>query len=871
MIKRIITLLIFSILTCSCPVAAQEAVGINFFDLADSDAGAPAYWDNNRTYVYLGSPATFVMSPDHAVPVDMSIGNGSLVFNTTYSGGWWSVWFNLDWGHSVNFLRYGSNPMLYLRVKWGTIASGADVKITLRDNHDELWNLYDRYAGQGDTFTFETATVKLSGYVTPSTAVWQDVYIPMSAFLANNPDIDLRRISVLIFENGNNRYSTTNKLYFEKIKIVRDVENTYRDVIKVNQLGYLQNERKLAFVSYEQGSINPAPTYFQVKDLSSGQIVYQGNLILDTPFGTHWDYSNDTVYDAVFTSLTTPGLYVIYCPEIGQTSPPFNIGNKVFDKPLRDVLRYFYYARCSNPIAEPFAEGHTRPTIYANNNFCAYDYDDDDPAKMYDYDYDNRRGNLRDVSGGWFDAGDLHLDIHNNVVPMWFLLETFKDFKNKFGPDVLNLPESDSQINDLVLLIKYQLNWFKKMQNNDGSVHFIVIAENLNNLSYQQISDVSTGSACVLAGIFAKAADLFSDVPGMESYSADLLNRAQLSWSWLMAHPDTYDPTGINGSTWSYEIVDDISYRSFAAIELYLATGNSIYHDYFVNAFNTDGHGGDGIGGDAVTAYGSVRGNRGSNRYGYINLMCGMQGIVSAYMDYVDADIPVNQTIANNIKNHFLNEAQQMLLHDGYSIYKLPLLMYNDISWGTSGYLCGNAYVLLRAYKWTGNNAYRDAALNVIDHIGGRNPVARVFITGNDYSDYEHGTDIYSFYWFDLENPVPGYLCGNINAFGTDWGMHPLGNYIKGKYKYYMNLMNASVLEPGLPSQAMLAYLLSYFAYDLKLPETITSEYLGEFCNSWLSEPGDINWNPNFDLSNPQDLVINFSDFTILAGKWMEQ
>jgi hypothetical protein len=59
---------------------------------------------------------------------------------------------------------------------------------------------------------------------------------------------------------------------------------------------------------------------------------------------------------------------------------------------------------------------------------------------------------------------------------MWFLLETLEQFQNKLGPDVLNLPESDGQINDLILLIKWELDWFKKMQNANGSVHFIVTA-----------------------------------------------------------------------------------------------------------------------------------------------------------------------------------------------------------------------------------------------------------------------------------------------------------------------------------------------------------------------------------------------------------
>ena len=73
---------------------------------------------------------------------------------------------------------------------------------------------------------------------------------------------------------------------------------------------------------------------------------------------------------------------------------------------------------------------------------------------MYDYDPNNSRITSRDVAGGWFDAGDLHLDIHNNVGTMWLLLQTYKQFKNKLGPDTLNLPESDGQTNDLVLAFK---------------------------------------------------------------------------------------------------------------------------------------------------------------------------------------------------------------------------------------------------------------------------------------------------------------------------------------------------------------------------------------------------------------------------------
>ena len=70
------------------------------------------------------------------------------------------------------------------------------------------------------------------------------------------------------------------------------------------------------------------------------------------------------------------------------------------------------------------------------------------------------------------------------------------------------------------------------MQNTDGSAHFMVISTS-GDQRKQTVSDVSTGAACVLAAMFAKASPIFSQIPGMESYAADLLSRAELSWTWL--------------------------------------------------------------------------------------------------------------------------------------------------------------------------------------------------------------------------------------------------------------------------------------------------------------------------------------------------
>jgi hypothetical protein len=852
-----ITLLLLAITT---PVlaAVQESVGINFFDLARADAGSPTCWDG-QSYSWIGSPTTVLNCSGGSggtLPVTSVDGIGSINFTTTRPGGsgWGNIQFKIDGGHTVNFLRYGSSPYLYLRLKWGVIAAGASFNIALYDNHS-IWNSNYIYNAQPGPYIDNSAVVALSNYVTPSTTAWQDVYIPMTDFLANNPLLDLTKISILEFQTAGN-YSTNNTMYAQKIKIVPDVDfaHSYSDMVKVNLIGYLPNQKKLAIVSYEVGTVT-APTYFQVLDANTGVVVYQANLALDTPYSSSWDRSGDTVYRADFTAFTTPGRYVIYSPELDQVSQPFDIGKKVFDKIFRDGLRFFYYGRCSTDINEPYAEGHTRPAVYKGTS--PYDYDDNDPTKMYDYDPNNTgRITNRSLAGGWFDAGDLHRDIHNNVGTMWLLLQTYKQFKNKLGPNTLNLPESNGQTNDLVFLIKWELDWFKKMQNTDGSVHFIVISE--GDVTLQKVSDVSTSSAAILAGIFAKASTLFADVPGMESYSADLLTRAQLSWTWLMAHTATYNPRDPSNNLWSYgNWSDDTSHRVFAASALYDATGDTTYRTYFESKVSTS---------NPLSLPGASYG-------GYIGPIGQIFPPAPAYIDYIDTARPVDEAKRTALKNLFLTEAATIDTSDIRTSYSIPLIFNNsnggDLFWGSSGQICSNAYTLLRAYEWTGNTAYLNDAVDAIDWICGRNPVSRIFVTG-DYTDYLHGTDIYSFFWFDYLDTVPGYLCGNINhAYGSTSRTYPNAN-IKYKDKYYLNVQNAATLEPCIHWQAEMCYLLGYFAYDMKMPKTVDYTYIGQFAQAWLSTPASGNWNPNFDLSEPSDGIVDFLDFAVIANHWLE-
>ena len=129
----------------------QECVGINFFDVSQTYTQSYSCWDDPKSYIYRGGSATVASCGNNSVPVDMAMGGGSLKIQSTKPfGSWWNILFKMDWGHSVNFYRYGGHPLLYLRVRWGQIASGANMGIRLVDDQ-EILNLYDYYAGQAGT------------------------------------------------------------------------------------------------------------------------------------------------------------------------------------------------------------------------------------------------------------------------------------------------------------------------------------------------------------------------------------------------------------------------------------------------------------------------------------------------------------------------------------------------------------------------------------------------------------------------------------------------------------------------------------------------------------------------------------------------
>ena len=704
---------------------------------------------------------------DNHLPIKMDEGKGSLVFNASDpKGEGWEAKVQLGGGKPCNILKLGNNPYLHIRVRWGKYDPNCKFYIKICDA-----NVDDAYDKKNNV-----ALIDLNRYMEANTE-WQDVLIPASDILDVCPTFNFTRMW-LFYIGATGSYSRAT-LYMEKIRFIVNPKEAdkFKQIVKVNQYGYLNAGPKTAMVSFPKDLIPVTPTWFRVVEAKTGKTAFKGSLKRVKAVFETYDQSGDKVYQADFTDLNKPGDYYVEAPEISERSYTFTIGGDVYNKSFRDLCRFFYYARSGPEISEPYAEGYPRRAFYASDTKASFV---DDSGTV-------------DVYGGLFDAGDLHKDVNAQANTVWFILETLRAHKDKVPAGSLNLPESDGKLSDLYYIAKWSLDWIQKMWRSDGSVLFWVnMDEGYRFPGYDNstVSGIGTNATAISAALFSKAYLIFKDIPEFKGYADEMLRKAKISFAWLKEHPENNNAAGPDGTPYGYEYdaATDKLARAYAAIELFNATGDKQYNDYFTNGFV-----------DGLHDYGA------KNSYGDVLLDFNWSRINMGYMDYIESARPgADKAIQEKLKKLFIAQADKILENITLTPYKVPAIDFSQMNWGSSGAMCGNGYTLISAYNWTKDAKYRDAALAIIDWVGGRNPVGWSFITGNG----SQSASLYSFYYTDLRLQPPGYLTGNINhSAGSS-----LGQVIKDPWKRFQNVFDAPITEPGIYWNAQAIYLFGYFA-----------------------------------------------------------
>ena len=716
------------------------------------------------------------------LPIQTIDGNRSLVLDTVNPGDW-NVHFIMGSGNPVNLDRVGTAPILHLRMRWGTILPG---------NTGDLG------------VTIDKADLSLMKYVTPSTTKWQDVNIPLSDFQRAEPGLDLSHTWGITL-SGAHKYTAESIIYISEMSVVPALGPAAlrEDLVKVDQNGWRPHDPKLALFAYPYSSDEggaPASAHFDIRNVATNRIVYTGRLI--PQYGPpQWNQTGDAVYAATFDHVTTPGRYEVEVPgvRIGTDrftarSVAFPISDGVYTKEFRDALRYFYYERGGYPIVEPYGEGYTRPAMYPNTAAIHYHYASADG----NYHYTNP---VRDVLGGWCDAGDPSLQVPDHGAALWWLSNALRDFGSRVPAHSLDLPEATSGVSDIAPLMNYGLQWMTKMCNPDGSV---INSAGWENGKTEELTDADSVAASWAIAGFAKAYTVLRDMPGYHHDADTYLALAKRSWVWLQAHPKPV--TQVTASN-PVDPAYDSQGRVLAAVELYNATGDEQYNQYFLKPFKASGD-------NVLTAWGGAgQGDPKDKVMGYLNF-----ALQFAYLDYVETTQPsADKTVQHVLKEAFLRQAR-VTAYDPtgerkpyllQTPYHFAMLDPSHLYWGSNDNVMSVlGVVLLRAYKWTGDVHYRAAALDELHFINGRNPVGRDFVTGES-PDYIHGADFYSQLWGDLHHQAPGVLGAFIKSDNQ------LNAYIPQPWKRFISFQEASTEEPDIGWNCEFAYFTAAFAQPL--------------------------------------------------------
>ncbi|MEM1094750.1 MAG: glycoside hydrolase family 9 protein [Bacteroidota bacterium] len=372
----------------------------------------------------------------------------------------------------------------------------------------------------------------------------------------------------------------------------------------IDQFGYRPDDPKVAVLVSPERGFNAADAYdaeagdaIEVREWYTGAVVFSGEPARwNSSRRVHATQSSsgDRGWWVDFSEITTPGSYYLYDPANDVRSYRFEIREDVYRGVFEAAIRTFYYQRANTPKEPPFADerwSDGADFVGANQDAEAIYFDPSGSPQT-------NRNRRRDVTGGWRDAGDTNKYVTFAEPVVHMLLTAFEQRPEVFTDD-FNIPESGNGLPDIIDEIKWETDWIKKMQDDDGGV-FIKMGNNEHGPTSHTLSLARNtryyGPKCssatiAAAGMFAHAAVVYRDFPELAAEANDLTARAIEAWDWFFANPvrsnssNECDNNFIKAGDADRSENDQLRSAVVTALYLYEATGDEAYHDYFKDNF----------------------------------------------------------------------------------------------------------------------------------------------------------------------------------------------------------------------------------------------------------------------------------------------
>jgi len=526
--------------------------------------------------------------------------------------------------------------------------------------------------------------------------------------------------------------------------------------------------------------------------MESGVVVYLGDLEV----GGYYSLSGETVQVADFSDFTRQGTFVLAVDGAGE-SFPFVIGNSQFGELNAALTKAMYYNRASSGITQEHGGKWFRDAGHPDTEVLIH------PSAAST---ERPSGSAISSPGGWYDAGDFNkyiVPISSSINHMLFAYENFPSF---FDTQNLNIPESINAVPDILDEAKYALDWVLTMQDpNDGGVyHKLTHANFQGTIMPDQTTNpryvVQKGTAATLdfAAVMAQASRVYE--PFYPDFSATALQAAKDAYEWANSNPNisynqstinqNFDPD-INTGTYGDGSFSDEFF--WARAELYITTMDDQY--YPDNGWNGVGNSG----------WPNVQ------ALGLFSLLHHREDLTA---------IGLEDT--TSMKNALINAFEWYVNDSKTAPYRSPFGIQSwQFGWGSNGGAGNLGMGIIMSYMQTGDQKYYEAAVDIMDYLLGRNPVAYSYVTGFGDQPPMHIHHRQS----EADNvvdPVPGWVAGGANPNNQSQDC--------GTNAYNSTLPALSYLDDycSYSTNEMTTYWNSPFIYLTAALESMTEDVISE-------------------------------------------
>jgi len=566
--------------------------------------------------------------------------------------------------------------------------------------------------------------------------------------------------------------------------------------IRINQIGYYPQAQKLATVTGNESGT------FSVINTQTGEAVFTGTL----SSSQYWNASGESNSFADFSSFTTPGTY--YIKTNSQKSHDFEIKSKLFDEIANWTAKGMYLWRASTSIESQYASFNGRS--YARSAGHA-----DDNVIIHSSAASAQRpeGTIVSAPKGWYDAGDYNLYVVNAGVTVFIMAHAYESYPEYFASQNLNIPESGNNTPDILDEIKWELDWLLAMQDLDGGVYFKLTSKwfssyvmPANDKLERYMVGKSTTSALDFAATTAIAYRLFKNSTDYPGFADKCLSASEKAWQWAKNNPSINfkNPSDITTGEYGDTYLGDEFF--WAASELLISTGDQTYYNELnlnIDFLSPQWH--------------YVAGN----------------GIMSLALHIDDLPSTVNTSTILSKYTAFANSIYGLY---SQSAYKIPM---EEFYWGSNGDIAGKSVVLASAFNILGDNKYKQAAMEGLNYLLGRNALGYCFVSGfgdnypKDIHDRRSQSD-------GIQGSIPGYLVGGPNTeVQDDCGASAYPSSYKAK-SYVDKDCSYSTNEIAINWNAPMLSLLAMTEAQNNSEETITIEISSPSDNAEYCEGTEI-------------------------------